>query len=275
MALETSTCLFNLHVDGLGIRVVRTKRQKRRHHRNYRYPGQEIGEPLAYWLNGPGAQSLTDWARQMIKRFPHFSGLSGNAARDRRARGRVLELIAALQEIEEVHELVTKGLHWHSVLATVNRLKNPEEQARRLLERYAFYPTVSANRPYMKGTQRKFLYGDRALIFQLQGRGRYLIQETWAVRSLENLSKTKSLHRVRRCQECHRFYYAKDPKGVRCPQCRANLRHLRSHIEWRRTYDQLRKEYFGSDELRAEFATFREFYEKEKRQKRGNNADHE
>lgn len=204
--------------------------------RHYRFPGEEVGDRLVFWLNGPPENTgWKAWGREMLDRFG--GGISGDPKLDGRARARVIQVIEDLQELARVFQLVSAG-RGRPTPSDLMRLRAAEEQVNRHLRRYISAPHVCANEPYWKEGRWLLVYGDQASPFVWTRTLRsVLLQEETAIWAIERLSRLGRLERLRRCDLCKKFFYARKSFSLYCgAECRGWRYRSPHYKRWREQY---------------------------------------
>lgn len=210
------------------------REQQKKGKRAYRFPGEEVAEPLAQWLRGPGKQDWAQWRDQFVKRYN--VGFSGGADSNERARTRIVHLMADLHEVGRVFDLMRGGRG--PTQDDLQRLRAAAEAANQRLRRYTSYSVISANEPvfYPKEKQWRLMHGDAAGPFVWGSRGKGAeLQEAWALWAVQELSRRGLLDRVRRCDVCMRWFFARKHFSLYCgAECREKrYRHSPAYREWR------------------------------------------
>lgn len=218
-------------------------RHKKQTYRAYHFTGQEVGIPLAAWLNGPPHHDSKNWWTQFLRGPGRGLLFDGNDKQDAKARTRIIEVIGALQKIRHIHHFILRFPADEAPTGLLKEFQSEEEKVNRILRRYLSYPIISTNTPYWDGKDRHFIHpGSGAFVW-----GRHYVrglpQEHWAVSSaIEKLARQGALDRLRRCDICERFFFAKRPDALYCgDKCRARRYDSPRFMNWRARYDQERK----------------------------------
>lgn len=207
--------------------------KQKREKRTYKFPGEEVAEPLAHWLRGPGKQEWSKWRDEFVRRFN--VGFSGGADSNERARTRIVHLMTDLHEVGRVFDLMRGGRG--PTPDDLIRLRSAAEAANQKLRRYTSHPVISVNEPvfYAKQKQWRSMHGDTGpFVWGSRGKGAEL-QEGWALWAVQELSRRGLLDRVRRCDVCMKWFFAKKHFSLYCgADCRdKRYRHSPAYREWR------------------------------------------
>lgn len=212
------------------------KKPKGTMRRAYRFPGEELAEPLAQWLRGPGKQDWSRWRGEFQRRSEGIA-FSGNAVQDDKARTRITRLLSELGEVGRLFELLRGGRGpTHDGL---RKFKAVGEEVNRLLRWYTStsHPAITLNEPVLYGKEWRLMHSEAAgpFLWTSQGRGRTTLQEAWALRAVQELSRRGLLDRMRRCDVCKKWFFARKHFSLYCgADCRnKRYRHSPAYREWR------------------------------------------
>jgi hypothetical protein len=191
----------------------------------YEFRGENIGVPLAKWLNGPSHTNWTQWIEKELWKKGNKIPFSGNEHQDSQGRGRIVQLLSILQDLTSRWEFIhksCKGKMTPADSANLQDLRASERKANRMLHRYSSRLQIDANEPFWRrGTAPSWFHGEQPFVWA-QTLVPAQLQEGWAVGAIQTLSRQARLGYLKRCDLCRKFFFATKHFGIFCSaQCRA------------------------------------------------------